>query len=168
MALELRPVGTREACKVHVPAIHRHLPRVVGGRFGASVFVDGELVGVGIASDPKARLSRDGFTIEITRVATNGHANACSRLYGALCRAAAAVGFRRAVTFTRLDEPGTSLLAAGFTDDGLTKEESWDRFMRPRHERREQHRRWVRVLQEPRASRVNSRRGAGNPKASAA
>jgi hypothetical protein len=141
---------------------------VVGGRWGAAVYVDGELVGVGIASDPKAWRSRDGFTIEITRVATDGHPNACSRLYGALCRAAAAIGFRKAITFTRLDEPGTSLKAAGFVEAGLTKEESWDRLMRPRDERKEQHRRWVRSLQEPRASRVEQRRRAGNPNVRAA
>jgi hypothetical protein len=145
VSLELRPIGTREASAV-VKLLHRHLPRVVGGLFAASVFVDGELVGVGVASRPKAPRSCDGFTVEITRIATDGHRNACSRLYGALCRAAAAVGYRKAVTFTRLDEPGSSLRAAGFTDDGVTKEQSWNRPARGRHADKSQVRRWVRRL----------------------
>lgn len=157
MALELRPMPVRAACEI-VRQLHRHLPRVVGGLFATSVYEGDELVGVGIASQPKARMSRDGFTIEITRCATDGHANACSRLYAALCRASAAVGARRALTFTRVDEPGTSLRAAGFTDDGLTREESWDRPRRPRDGGPSQVRRWSRVLQEPRRARVLSRR----------
>jgi hypothetical protein len=144
-ALELRPIGTREASAV-VKRLHRHLPRVVGGLFACSVFANGELVGVGVASQPKAPRSRDGFTVEITRIATDGHKNACSRLYGALCRAAAAVGYRKAVTFTRLDEPGTSLRASGFVEDGLTREQSWDRPSRSRAQELSQVRRWVRPL----------------------
>jgi hypothetical protein len=144
-ALELRPIGTREACAV-VKRLHRHLPRVVGGLFACSVFVDGELVGVGVASQPKAPRSRDGFTVEITRIATDGHRNACSKLYGALCRAAAAVGYRKAVTFTRLDEGGASLRAAGFRLDGVTREQSWDRPSRSRAQELSQVNRWVRAI----------------------
>jgi hypothetical protein len=154
-SLELRPIGTREASQV-VKRLHRHLPRVVGGLFACSVWVGDELVGVGVASQPKAPLSRDGFTVEISRIATDGHANACSRLYGALCRAAASVGYRKAVTFTRLDEPGSSLRAAGFREDGLTREQSWDRPARSRSAELSQVRRWVRVL------RAANREGAAH------
>lgn len=132
MRLELRPLGVRAAC-AEVARLHRHLPRIVGGL-------------VGVASQPKARLSRDGFTVEITRVATDGHRNACSKLYGALMRASAAVGYRKAITFTRLDEPGTSLRAAGFADDGLTRDQSWSRPSRGRGEHTSQVRRWVRAI----------------------
>ena len=144
-ALELRPLGVRAACD-EVARLHRHLPRVVGGLFAASVYSSGELVGVGVASLPKARMSRDGFTVEITRIATDGHRNACSKLYGALLRASSAVGYRKAVTFTRLDEPGTSLRAAGFVDDGVTRDESWSRPSRGRGEHKSQVRRWVKWI----------------------
>lgn len=154
--LELRPIGVREACAV-VKRLHRHLPRVVGGLFASSIFVSGELVGVGVASQPKAPRSRDGFTVEITRIATDGHANACSRLYGALCRASTAVGYRRAITFTRLDEPGTSLRAAGFAEDGLTREQSWDRPSRSRSAEPSQVRRWVRNLGKPNKKPLRAR-----------
>lgn len=145
MTLELRPLGVRQACAV-VAQLHRHLPRVVGGLFASAVYVDGELVGVGVASVPKAPGSRDGFTVEISRIATTGHSNACSKLLGALCRAAAAVGYRRAVTFTRLSEPGTSLRAAGFIHDGVTREQSWNRPRKPRKREPSKVNRWVRQL----------------------
>lgn len=157
MSLELQPLPVRAACD-EVWILHRHLPRVVGGLFACALWVDGTRVAVAIASLPKAPQSNDGFTVEISRLASDGHRNACSRLYGALCRAAAAVGYRRAITFTRLDEPGTSLVAAGFTDDGLTREQSWDRPSRSRSAERSQVRRWVRRLREPRRARVLSRR----------
>ncbi len=166
MGLELRPLVIRasrartvlsaEEC---VRRMHRHLPRIVGGLFASSAWVDGELVGVAVASLPKARLARDGFTVEITRVATDGHPNACSRLYGALCRAAGAVGFRKAITYTRLDEPGTSLRAAGFEPSGFTKEEAWDRVTRPREKDASAKQRWTRILHEPRCARLEQRRG---------
>lgn len=143
--LQLRPIGTREASAV-VKRMHRHLPRVVGGLFAVACYDHDELVGVGVASLPKARLARDGFTVEISRVATNGHRNACSRIYGALCRACAAIGVRRVVTFTRLDEPGTSLRASGFREVGTTREQSWDRPRRPRATGCSQVRKWERCL----------------------
>ncbi len=159
MSLELRPIGVREACAV-VKCMHRHLPRIVGGLFASAAFVRGELVGVAVASLPKARLSRDGFTVEITRVATDGHPNACSRLYAALCRASAAVGYRRAITFTRLDEPGTSLRGAGFEQAGVTREQTWSRPSRARRGERSRVRRWVRLLHEDKCSRLGDRRSA--------
>lgn len=143
--LQLRPIGTREASAV-VKRLHRHLPRVVGGLFAVACFAGDELVGVGVASLPKARLSRDGFTVEISRVATDGHRNACSRIYGALCRACAAIGVRRVVTFTRLDEPGTSLRASGFREVGTTREQSWNRPKRARQASYSQVRKWERCL----------------------
>lgn len=146
--LELRPIGTREASQV-VKRLHRHLPKIVGGLFACSVWADGELVGVGVASEPKSSRDRGKRIVEITRVATNGQRNACSRLYGALCRAASAVGYLRAKTFTRLDEPGTSLRAAGFRDEGLTDEQSWDRPSGPRGKVLSRVRRWSRPLHQP-------------------
>ena len=62
---------------------------------------------------------QDGVTCEVTRVAVlEGEHNACSFAYGALRRAARALGYTRVVTYTMLDEPGSSLRAAGFVDDG--------------------------------------------------
>ena len=88
--------------------------------------MDGNLVGVAVAGRPVARGLQDGRTVEITRVCLDPTSpatisdNAASRLYGALCRAASALGYRRAVSYTLEDEIGTSLRAAGFQAEALT------------------------------------------------
>lgn len=84
----------------------------------------------------------------IVRVATDGAANACSQLYGALCRAGKALGYREAWTYTLPGEPGTSLRAAGFIDKGMTRGGEHDRPSRRRKPalHPEPKRRWVRVL----------------------
>lgn len=56
----------------------------------------------------------DGQTLEVTRVASSGHDNATSFLYGALRRAAFALGYTRVITYTQADESGSSLRAAGY------------------------------------------------------
>lgn len=86
---------------------HRHCEPDRGWLFGTSLWLDDELRSVAIAGRPKGRGYDDGRTIEITRVCTLGDPNACSILYGALCRAAKALGYQRAVTYTLADEPGT-------------------------------------------------------------
>lgn len=56
----------------------------------------------------------DGLTLEITRNCTDGTRNACSMLYGACCRAAKALGYKRVITYTLQSEPGTSLKASNW------------------------------------------------------
>lgn len=87
----------------------------------------------------------------ITRVATDGTPNACSAIYGALCRAGRALGYTEAWTYTLPEEPGTSLRAAGFTDMGLTAGGEHNRPARPRKAavRPEPKRRWLRRLVGP-------------------
>jgi hypothetical protein len=89
--------------------------------------VGGVLVGVGVAAVPVARMLADGRTVEITRIATDGHANACSRIYGALCRAAAALGYTRATTTTLATESGASPRAAGFVEVARRAPSEWRR-----------------------------------------
>lgn len=127
MTVRLVPITQRQA-KRFVADVHRHgarrLPR---GAVFQVVLEDstGTVVAVAMAGRPEAPALDDGRTIEITRVATKGARNACSMLYGACCRAAVALGYARAVTYTRQDEPGSSLRAAGFTRVAETKARSW-------------------------------------------
>ena len=114
--LEIVPLE-RDVARAFVAAHHRHSEPPVSHRFSIGLERDGELVGVVIAGRPIARGADDGRTIELLRVATLGDRNACSRLYGAACRAAAAMGYRRAITYTLASEPGSSLRAAGFSID---------------------------------------------------
>lgn len=109
---------TRTQTRAFVRAHHRHGRRPPASEIlRAGLEHDGELVAVAIAGIP-ARELMDGYTIEISRVCVRAGVdptvNACSRLYGALCRAAAALGWRRAISYTLDHEPGTSLRAAGF------------------------------------------------------
>jgi len=117
----IRPIS-RNGASVWLRGVHRHLRRpVTGWLFGIQILAipTGERVGVAMAGRPTARLLDDGLTVEITRVAVlPGHPNACSRAYGALRRAAFALGYTRAITYTRADEPGVSPAAAGFRREG--------------------------------------------------
>lgn len=82
--------------------------------------------GVLVASRPVARVLDDGWTCEVSRVATDGAKNARSMLYGAAARVAKAMGFARIITYTLHTEPGTSLRAAGWTNDHRTRgSEGW-------------------------------------------
>ena len=76
----------------------------------------GELRGVAVAGQPVARVLDDGRTIEITRVATDGTKFANSMLYGAVLRAAKALGYERAITYTLDSESGSSPKAVGFRE----------------------------------------------------
>lgn len=118
-ALEIRPI-TRDQARAFVQQNHRHNDAPVGWLFGAALYAGAELRAVGMAGRPAARHLQNGRTIELTRVCTLGDRNAASRLYGALCRAAAALGYQRAITYTLESEPGSSVAAAGFRRDGET------------------------------------------------
>jgi hypothetical protein len=115
-ALDRRPIALKAANRFIIEH-HRHNEDVTGWLFGSSLWIGDELRSVGIAGRPTGRGFDDGLTVEITRVCTLGDINACSMLYGALCRAAKAIGYRRAITYTLEGELGTSPAAAGFTID---------------------------------------------------
>jgi hypothetical protein len=138
----------RAQCLVSV--WHRHLKRIQGGLFAVQVIdSNGDPVGVGIAGNPCQEWQGSGRFV-ITRVATSGADNACSMIYGALCRAGKALGYHEAWTYTLPEEPGTSLRAAGFIDMGLTDGGEYDRPSRARKPavRPEPKRRWLRPLSD--------------------
>jgi hypothetical protein len=86
----------------------------------------GGVVGVATAGRPVARLLDDGETLEVSRVCVlEGNKNANSMLYGAIRRAATALGYRRLVTYTLPDESGSSLRAVGFADPIDIRIRSW-------------------------------------------
>lgn len=94
---------------------HRHHRPTVGHKFSLGVAdEDGVIRGVAIVGRPVGRYLDDGLTLEVNRVATDGCPNACSALYGAARRATFALGYRRLITYTLVNEPGTSLRAAGW------------------------------------------------------
>lgn len=124
---------TIKAARAYVARWHRHLPIVRGGLFALGAEVDGRIVGVAIVGRPKARRLQDrGDVAEITRVATDGTRNACSFLYSRARRAAQILGWRRVVTYTLEEEPGSSLRGADFDRVARTRGGRWDREERAR------------------------------------
>lgn len=122
MSIEIRPITLRAAC-AFVATHHRHNKPVRGHKFSISAWRDEEMVGVVNAGRPVARQLDNGLTLEVNRSCTldgrsplpNGHADgAASALYGAVWRAAKAMGYRRCITYTQGDEDGRSLRAAGW------------------------------------------------------
>src|SRR5690606_17415281 len=114
---------------------HRHHAPPVSALFAVGV-ADGETIrGVAVVGRPVARGNQDGWTAEVTRVATDGARNACSVLYGACWRAARALGYRRLITYTLESEGGASLRAAGWKVVGEVRGRSWSCKSRPRVDR---------------------------------
>jgi hypothetical protein len=84
------------------------------------------------ASDPRM--------LEIYRVcvpSSDAPRNACSKLYGACCRAGAAMGYLRFITYTKEDEDGASVRASGFRVVAEVEPQSWNRRGRPREDKHE-------------------------------
>lgn len=113
MTLALHPISLREAC-AFIAAHHRHNKPPVGHKFSISARDGEQLVGVATAGRPIARHFDDGLTLEVNRTCTDGTRNVNSLLYGAIWRAAKAMGYRRCITYTQADESGASLRAAGW------------------------------------------------------
>jgi hypothetical protein len=112
---------------------HRHHQPVVGHRFSLAVADEsGAVRGVAIVGRPASRRLEDGWTLEVTRVATDGCPNACSALYAAAWRAAKALGYRRLGTYILASESGVSLKAAGWRFVWTTPGRSWNVPSRPR------------------------------------
>ena len=99
---------------------HRHHKPAVGHRFslGAVDAATGELVGACIVGRPVARMSDQRNCLEVTRLVTDGHPNACSFLYGAAARVAKEMGAARIQTYVLDSETGVSLRAAGWVYEG--------------------------------------------------
>lgn len=131
--MELRPISVKHASRF-VATWHRHLDAPQGARFALSAWEDGQLVGVAMVGNPIARLSMDGWTAEVIRVATDGTPNACSFLYSRAKRAAQALGFRRVITKTLPTESGASLRAVQAQSQGVCPAQQWDRVNRRRVE----------------------------------
>jgi hypothetical protein len=151
----IAPCTIRAAIK-KVKECHRHLPDLQGGLFAAMVVGPaGECLGVAVFGNPSRVWQNTGRGV-ITRCAAQEGlprvgehaAPACTMLYGALCRAAKALGYREAWTYTLPHETGRSLKGAGFIDMGMTDGGEHDRKSRRRKPavNSEPKRRWLRRL----------------------
>lgn len=132
MSISLRPI-TRDEGDAFIRQHHRHHGVPVGALWRHAVHDDdGVLVGVAVVGRPVARALDDGLTVEVTRLCSDTHPNACSMLYGAARRAAEAKGYRRGLTYILASEDGGSVRGAGYRELWRVKGRSWDTPSRPR------------------------------------
>jgi len=125
------PVDFMEACQF-IKEHHRHHKPPQGHKFSIACADNEKIVGVAIVGRPIARLCNDGWTLEVTRLCTNGTKNACSCLYAACWRAARAMGYKKIITYILDSESGKSVMAAGYRLVGKCGGGTWDRKNRPR------------------------------------
>jgi hypothetical protein len=137
--LRITPITIRDA-KQFVAEVHRHHKPPAGAIFAvactASMSGSEKIIGVAMTGRPVSRVLDNGWTVEVTRVAVlEGFPNACSKLYAATWRAARAMGYTKAITYTLKSEKGTSVQAAGWQCIGESGGGSWSRPGRPRIDR---------------------------------
>lgn len=104
-------------------------------KFAIAAEAYGQIIGVAIVARPVARLLDDGKTLEVARLCTTGERNACSMLYGACARIADAMGYDRIITYILESEPGTSLRATGWVNEGTAGGGTWSRPNRSREDK---------------------------------
>lgn len=129
--IELVPLNLAEA-NAFVKKHHRHHGPTPGAKFAIGAAVDGLIVGVAIVGRPVARMSDNGWTLEVNRTCTDGSKNVNSFLYGAAWRATKALGYKKLITYTLPEESGASLRGAGWKCIGLAGGGTWNRQSRPR------------------------------------
>lgn len=131
MSLQLTPVSLSEA-NAFIKRFHRHHKSVVGHKFSIAASLNNKIVAIVIVGRPVSRYADNGFTLEVTRLCTDGTHNACSILYSAAWRASKAMGYKQLITYTLPSEGGASLRASNFKLIGQCGGGSWNRANRPR------------------------------------
>jgi hypothetical protein len=118
------------AANAFIERHHRHHKKIPWHRFSIGAVHDGRLVAVAVVGRPLGGSNQDRW-VEVTRLCSDGTANACSFLYGAAARAAFALGYTRIQTYILKGEPGTSLKGAGWLFDRMSHPSGWHRRGRP-------------------------------------
>jgi hypothetical protein len=122
--LHVVPITLRLAAQLN-RQLHRHAPGLSGALWAVGIARGDLVLGTAVVGRPKARMLDSGalepkLLLEVTRVAVpagleqDGHGGAASMLYGAVSRACHAQGTHSLMTYTRTDEKGTTLVAAGW------------------------------------------------------
>ena len=131
MRLRLFPATLKQANEM-VERLHRHHKPVIGHRFSIGCEDEkGNVHGMAIVGRPVARMTDQNRVAEVTRLVTDGTPHVCSMLYAACARAAAAMGYDKIQTSILITEKGTSLIAAGWIFDHITKGDTWVGKLRP-------------------------------------
>jgi hypothetical protein len=100
-------------------------------RFDASIYNGPTLLGVAVVGNPAAPILMGRGILEVNRLCLRRDLpdalrwNAASMLYGWCAREAKRRGWRKIITYTRCDEPGTTLRAAGWTPEARVRGRGW-------------------------------------------
>ena len=130
--MQIVPLTLKQANAI-VEELHRNHKPARGCRFAIGLRDDaGALRGCAIVGRPVARMIDFSTVCEVTRVATDGVPNGCSKLLGACARIAREMGFAAIQPYTLPAEGGASLRGAGWTYGGETGGGEWARKLRPR------------------------------------
>lgn len=148
--LRIVPLELREANAL-VASLHRHHKPVQGHRFSIGVVdPDNRLRGACVVGRPVARLAgHPRKVLEVSRLVSDGTPNVCSMLYAAAARVGAALGYERIQTYILSTEPGITLRATGWVDEGLAGGGQWkhtDGKVRRTDQPTEKKRRWAKTL----------------------
>lgn len=150
MSLKIVPLELRELNEL-VEKWHRHHKRVQGHRFSIGVIDTdtGELVGGCSVGRPVARRINPKEVLEVTRLVTNGHRNACSILYAAAARVGRELGYKKIQTYILQSESGHSLKVSGWQNEGEAGGGQWkhtDGKPRRTDQPTEKKQRWAKTL----------------------
>lgn len=160
--LALRPVSLRDA-KAFVARHHQHCGVPVTARFQQAVWNGpATMLGVALVGNPVARALCGRNTLEVSRLCIRRDLpaalrwNAASMLLGWCAAEAARQGWRRLVSYTLEQEPGTSLVAAGWRRAARVRGRGWHSARRPRGDRNAwaDKVRWEKELRPARPTRV--------------
>ncbi len=119
---------------------HDHCRQPVSWRFGAAVWNGAWMLGVVTVGNPVAiGFARRGDIVEVNRLCIRRDAprvlrwNGASKLLGWAANEAERRGFERIITYTRVDEDGASLRAAGWSREARIRGRGWHSVRRPRN-----------------------------------
>ena len=124
---------TRAEAVAFIEKHHRHHKPAQGDKFRFGCLAGGELVGAIQVGRPVNRILDDGGILEVTRLCTDGTANACSFLYARAAKIARLMGYRRIITYILDSEQGASLRAAGWRREADVAGRSWSCASRERN-----------------------------------
>jgi hypothetical protein len=138
--LAIGPVTLRRA-RTFIARHHAHCGPPVTWRVGASIWNGRTLLGVVTVGNPVAPGLRGKGVLEVNRLCIRRDVpaalrwNAASMLYGWTAREAAKRGWWKIITYTRADEEGTSLRAAGWREEARVRGRGWTSQKRRRSNR---------------------------------
>ena len=135
--LRTRPVrftAARDFVRHH----HAHCTAPAAWRFGQAILNGGTMLGVVMVGNPVAPALNGRGTVEVNRLCIRRDIprvlawNAASQLYGWAAREAARQGWTHIITYTRADEDGISVRAAGWQQEARIRGRGWHSSRRAR------------------------------------